>query len=56
MILVANCLSTASGSIIQSMQVPCCAKIESAVLTAVRNSGKEIPVEVVTISVDGDIV
>ena len=38
------------------MQVPCCAKIESAVLTAVRNSGKEIPVAVVTISVDGEIV
>ncbi len=37
------------------MQVPCCGGIEYAVKTAVANSGKNIPVEVVTISIDGDI-
>lgn len=37
------------------MQVPCCTKMESAVQTAIRNSGKTIPIHVVTISVNGEI-
>ena len=37
------------------MEVPCCGGIESAVRTAVRNSGKQIPCAVVTISTDGHI-
>ena len=37
------------------MEVPCCGGIESAVRTAVRNSGKQIPCAVVTISTDGPI-
>ena len=37
------------------MEVPCCGGIESAVRTAVRDSGKQIPCAVVTISTDGHI-
>ena len=37
------------------MDVPCCGGIENAVRTAVRNSGKQIPCAVVTISTDGHI-
>ena len=37
------------------MEVPCCGGIENAVRTAVRNSGKQIPCAVVTISTDGHI-
>lgn len=38
------------------MTVPCCGGIEYAVRKAVENSGKDIPVEIVTISIDGQIV
>ena len=38
------------------MQVPCCGGIEHAVKTALQNSGKFIPWQIVTISVDGQIV
>lgn len=38
------------------MEVPCCAGIERAALTALQNSGKHIPKQVVTISTDGRIV
>ena len=38
------------------MQVPCCGGIEHAVKTALQNSGKFIPWQIVTISVDGKIV
>ena len=38
------------------MEVPCCGGIENAVVTALKNCGKMIPWEVVTISVDGRIV
>lgn len=38
------------------MQVPCCGGIEHAVKTALQNSGKFIPWQIVTISVDGEIV
>ena len=37
------------------MSVPCCGGIERAVKAAVVNSGKNIPVNVVTISTDGKI-
>lgn len=37
------------------MEVPCCGGIEQAVKTALMNSGKFIPWNVVTISVDGTI-
>lgn len=38
------------------MEVPCCGGIEKAVITALRNSGKMIPWQVVTISTDGKVV
>lgn len=38
------------------MQVPCCGGMEMAVRRAVGNSGKEIPVQVVTVSIDGKII
>ena len=37
------------------MEVPCCGGMEYAINTAIANSGKEIPFEVVTISVEGEI-
>jgi len=37
------------------MEVPCCGGIENAVKTALKNSGKFIPRQVVTISTDGKI-
>jgi len=37
------------------MEVPCCGGIENAVKTALRNSGKMIPWQVVTISTDGRV-
>ena len=37
------------------MEVPCCGGLEHAAVTALRNSGKFIPWQVVTISVDGKI-
>ena len=37
------------------MEVPCCGGLERAVKTAVANSGKDIPVQVVTITTDGKI-
>ncbi|MDY3618782.1 4Fe-4S binding protein [Agathobaculum sp.] len=38
------------------MEVPCCGGIERAAVTALQNSGKMIPWQVVTISTDGQIV
>jgi len=38
------------------MEVPCCGGIENAVKQALKNSGKWIPWQVVTISIDGRIV
>ena len=38
------------------MEVPCCGGIEHAAIEAMRNSGKMIPWQVVTISCDGDII
>ena len=37
------------------MEVPCCGGLEHAARTALKNSGKFIPWQVVTISVDGKI-
>lgn len=37
------------------MEVPCCAGIENAVKTAIQNSGKFIPWQIVVISTDGQI-
>lgn len=37
------------------MEVPCCGGIENAAVTALKNSGKFIPWQVVTISTDGKI-
>ena len=37
------------------MEVPCCGGIRSAAVTALKNSGKMIPWQVVTISTDGKI-
>ncbi|WP_418791830.1 ATP-binding protein [Phosphitispora sp. TUW77] len=41
--------------VVVRMEVPCCGGIENAVKTALQNSGKLIPWEVVTISTDGQI-
>ncbi len=38
------------------MEVPCCKGIERAAVTAMKNSGKFIPWQVVTISTEGFIV
>ena len=38
------------------MEVPCCGGIEYAVKKAVQSSGKNLPVQVVTISTDGEII
>ena len=38
------------------MEVPCCGGIEHAVIEALRNSGKMIPWQIVTISADGEII
>ena len=37
------------------MEVPCCGGLEHAAKTALQNSGKLIPCQVVTISTDGNI-
>ncbi len=38
------------------MEVPCCGGIENAAIKALKNSGKFIPWQVVTISIDGKII
>jgi len=38
------------------MEVPCCGGIENAVKTALQNSGKMIPWQVATISVNGELI
>jgi ferredoxin len=37
------------------MEVPCCGGIEQAAVTALKNSGKFIPWQVVTLSTDGNV-
>ena len=41
--------------LVTRMEVPCCGGIEAAVRTALQNSGKMIPWQVVTISTEGEI-
>jgi len=38
------------------MTVPCCGGLSYAVKTALENSGREIPLQIVTISPDGRII
>ena len=38
------------------MTVPCCGGLSHAVKTAVENSGKDIPLQIVTITPDGRII
>jgi len=38
------------------MEVPCCGGLEMAAKKALQNSGKFIPWQVVTISIDGKII
>jgi Fe-S-cluster-containing hydrogenase component 2 len=40
---------------IVKMEVPCCGKLEQAAVTALKNSGKFLPWQVVTITTDGNI-
>ncbi|MGO0959057.1 ATP-binding protein [Clostridioides difficile] len=42
--------------VVTRMEVPCCGGIVNAIKTALQNSGKMIPWQIVTISVDGKIV
>ncbi|HBG0290671.1 TPA: 4Fe-4S binding protein [Clostridioides difficile] len=42
--------------VVTRIEVPCCGGIVNAVKTALQNSGKMIPWQIVTISVDGKIV
>ena len=51
-ILRANAIKSVT---VVRMEVPCCGGLEHAVTTALQNSGKMIPWEVVTISTDGRI-
>lgn len=37
------------------MEVPCCGGIEYAAKQALENSGKDIPVEIITLGIDGEI-
>ena len=37
------------------MEVPCCGGLENAVRTALKNCGKDVPCQVVTLSLDGRI-
>lgn len=43
------------GVTIARMEVPCCGGLETAAKTALQNSGKFIPWQVITISVDGKL-
>lgn len=38
------------------MEVPCCSGLERAVVTALQNSGKFIPWQIITISTDGEVI
>jgi hypothetical protein len=38
------------------MEVPCCGGIEHAVKTAIQNSGKSIPLRVVTLTTEGGVI
>ena len=56
-----NILAIIQNNNIQSvtivrMEVPCCGGLEMAAKKALQNSGKFIPWQVVTISIDGKII
>ena len=40
--------------LVARMEVPCCAGIENAVISAMQNSGKYVPWQLVTMTIDGD--
>ena len=44
-----------SSVTVARMEVPCCGGLEHAAVTALKNSGKFLPWQVVTISTDGRI-
>ena len=44
-----------NGITVTRMEVPCCGGIETAVKKAVEKSGKNIPLKVVTIGIDGKV-
>lgn len=46
--------NTISSITVVRMEVPCCGGIEYAVKTAIKNSGKDVPCQVVTLSIDGN--
>jgi len=49
-------LNDIKSVMVARMEVPCCGGIENAVKTALKNCGKMIPWQVVTISTDGQII
>ena len=51
-ILLANSIRSVT---VARMEVPCCGGLESAVLRALRQSGKRLPCRVVTITADGRV-
>lgn len=44
-----------AGITVVRMEVPCCGGLENAVITALREAGKDIPCQVVTLSTGGEI-
>lgn len=52
-ILTANHIESVT---VVRMEVPCCGGIENAVRTALKNCGKRIPWQVVTVSTEGEII
>lgn len=49
-------LNTVKSVTVLRMEVPCCGGIENAVKRAINASGKDIPLQVVTVTTDGQIV
>lgn len=49
------CQNSIQSVTVVRMEVPCCGGLEMAAVRAQENSGKQIPVQVVTISMDGHI-
>ena len=49
------CRNTIRSVTIVRMEVPCCGGIEYAAVTALKNSGKMIPKQVITVSTQGQI-
>lgn len=50
------CKNNIKSVTVARMEVPCCGGIEQAVITALRDSSKMIPWQVVTFSTDGQII